>query len=59
MTGQNDYGNSPDMAINMANAMRDTHLNILPGLKHMALVEAPNKFNPPLISFLKTLLKVK
>ena len=58
MTGQDDLGNSPDMACRMAEAIPTCRLVILPKLKHMALIEDPKQFNAHLISFLRTTLKV-
>ena len=58
MTGQDDLGNSPDMALRMAKAIPKARFVILPKLKHMALIENPNQFNAHLISFLRKTLKV-
>ena len=52
MTGDQDFGNSPDMARRMAAAIPGARIVILHGLRHMALVEDPAAFNAPLTSFL-------
>ena len=52
MTGSEDHGNSPEMSRRMAAQIPGAQCIILPGLRHMALAEAPEVFNPPLVSFL-------
>ena len=52
MTGEEDYGNSPEMAHAIASEIPDSVKVILPGLRHMAMVEAPESFNPHLLEFL-------
>ncbi len=52
MTGAEDYGNSPAMTHAIAAEMADALTVILPGLRHMGMVEAPEAFNRPLMSFL-------
>jgi pimeloyl-ACP methyl ester carboxylesterase len=52
MTGEEDYGNSPQMAKKMAMLIPGAREVVLPGLRHMALAEAPQAFNEPLVSFL-------
>jgi len=54
MTGADDSGNSPDMARRMAKLMPSAQVEIVHGLRHMGLVEAPEKFNQPLINFLNS-----
>ena len=49
MTGEEDFGNSADMARRMADLIPDSRLVILPGLRHMALAEDPATFNEPLL----------
>ena len=53
MTGDEDYGNSPEMSRAIAAEIPEAELHILKGLRHMALAEDPHAFNTPLISFLK------
>jgi pimeloyl-ACP methyl ester carboxylesterase len=52
MTGEEDYGNSPAMSRAIAAEIADSELVILPGLRHMALAEAPDLFNAKLMAFL-------
>jgi 3-oxoadipate enol-lactonase len=52
MTGEQDYGNSADMARRMAALIPGAELEILPGLRHMALMEAPELVNGCLDRFL-------
>lgn len=56
MTGEDDSGNSPQMAQQMAAIMPHARLEILPGLRHMALVESPAVVNALLLSFLQEAL---
>lgn len=56
MTGSEDLGNSPRMAAAMAAEIPDARVVILPGLKHMALAEAPESVNVPLVTFLRETL---
>jgi len=56
MTGEEDFGNSPEMAQRMTTLIPDARVVILPGLRHMALAEAPLLFNAPLVSFLQNAL---
>lgn len=56
MTGEEDYGNSPAMAVRMAAAIPGAEAMILPGLRHMGLAENPKLFNAPLIRFLRRTL---
>ncbi len=56
MTGEDDHGNSPNMTLEMVKAIPNSRAIILPKLRHMALVEDPKLFNPPLVSFLKKAL---
>lgn len=53
MTGDEDYGNSPAMSRAIAAEIPGSELVILPGLRHMALAEAPELFNARLVTFLK------
>ena len=52
MTGGEDLGNSPDMARRMAALIPGARWEIVPGLRHMGLAEAPEAFNGPLLDFL-------
>ena len=56
MTGEEDSGNSPEMARKMAARIAGAREVILPGLRHMALAEAPRTFNEPLLVFLRDAL---
>ena len=53
MTGSDDPGNTPAMARAMAGLIPGARLVILPGLRHMALAEAPEAVNAPLCAFLR------
>ena len=52
MTADEDYGNSPAMSRAIAAEIPGSQLVILPGLRHMALAEAPDLFNAKLLAFL-------
>ena len=56
MTGADDPGNTPAMARAMAGLIPGARLVILPGLRHMALAEAPAAVNEPLVAFLRDAL---
>ena len=56
MTGADDPGNTPAMARAMAGLIPGVRLAILPGLRHMALAEAPAAVNEPLSAFLRDAL---
>jgi len=58
LTGDEDFGNSPQMAQRMAETIPDARLAILPGLRHMALAEDPAALNAQLIPFLRDTLGV-
>ncbi len=53
MTGEEDYGNSPEMSRAIAGEIPRSELVILKGLRHMAMMEDPAIFNEKLLSFLK------
>ncbi|MFM8747281.1 MAG: alpha/beta fold hydrolase [Aestuariivirga sp.] len=53
MTGDEDHGNSPAMSRAIAAEIPGADLVILPGLRHMALAEAPDTFNAQLLGFLE------
>ena len=52
MTGDEDFGNSPDMSRAIAAEIPRSELVVLQGLRHMALAEAPGLFNKELLGFL-------
>jgi pimeloyl-ACP methyl ester carboxylesterase len=52
MTGDQDYGNGPDMARAIASEIGGAETVILPGLRHMALMEDPESTNTALQAFL-------
>ena len=52
ITGDQDHGNSPDMARAIAADIAGARTLILPGLRHMALMEDPPAINTPLAAFL-------
>ena len=56
MTGEDDPGNTPAMARAMAGLIPRARLVILPGLRHMALAEAPAAVGGPLSAFLRDAL---
>ena len=56
MTGADDPGNTPAMARAMAGLIPGARLAILPGLRHMALAEAPAAVGGPLTAFLREAL---
>ena len=56
MTGSDDPGNTPAMAEAMARLIPGARLAILPGLRHMALAEAPAAVGRPLLAFLREAL---
>ena len=56
MTGADDPGNTPAMARAMARLIPGASLVILPGLRHMALAEAPAAVGAPLSVFLRDAL---
>ncbi len=51
MTADEDYGNGPEMAVAIAAEIDGAEMHILPGLRHMALVENPDAVNGPLCAF--------
>ena len=52
MTADEDYGNSPEMSQAIASEISGSVLVVLPGLRHMAMVEAPLVFNEHLLAFI-------
>ncbi|MEM6939996.1 MAG: alpha/beta hydrolase [Pseudomonadota bacterium] len=55
ITGDEDFGNGPEMARAIADEITGAQLRILPGLRHMALAENPAAFNTVLRAFLADL----
>lgn len=53
VTGNEDYGNSPEMAESIARSIPNARAVILPGLRHMALAEDPGTMNSLLVPFLQ------
>jgi len=53
MTGDEDYGNSPAMTRAIAAEIPGATAVVLPGLRHLAMIEAPERFNGELLSFLE------
>lgn len=56
MTGDEDYGNGPEMSAAIAAEIAGARLVVLPGLRHMALAEAPEAVNRPVMDFLAEVL---
>ena len=52
ITGEEDTGSTPAMARRMVADYPDARCVILPGLRHLALVEAPDAVTEPLMWFL-------
>ena len=57
MTGDEDFGNSPEMAEAIASDIAGAEVCILKGLRHMALAEEPDAVNGPLKAFLNRVLE--
>jgi len=55
MTGDEDFGNHPAMSAAIAREIEGAEYVVLKGLRHMAMMEAPEIFNPPLVGFLDKL----
>jgi pimeloyl-ACP methyl ester carboxylesterase len=53
LTGENDGGCNPRLNRQIAAAMPNAHLAILPGLRHAILLEAPDTVAPVVLSFLE------
>lgn len=58
LTGDEDYGNGPDMTKAIAAEIKGSEVIILNGLRHMALAECPERVNRPLVAFLNRVAKV-
>ena len=54
VTGEDDRNSTPDMAREIASALPHGEWNVLPGLRHMGLVEAPEAFLDLIVPFLKS-----
>ena len=52
MTGDEDFGNNPDMTRAIAAEIAGAEVCILKSLRHMALAEDPPAVNTPLRAFL-------
>jgi pimeloyl-ACP methyl ester carboxylesterase len=52
MTAENDTGSTPAMAYAIAEEIEGAETIIVPGLQHMALMEAPAEFTTPLLQFM-------
>ena len=52
LTCENDLGNSPEMARQMAARIPGAQVKILSGLRHMGLVENPDAINSIILEFL-------
>ena len=55
ITGDEDYGNGPEMTHAIAAEIKGAQSVILKGLRHMALAEDPAAVNTPLLAFLDAL----
>lgn len=55
ITGDEDFGNGPDMTRAIAAEVPGAEVRVLPGLRHMALAEDPPAINGPLRAFLDRL----
>lgn len=56
LTGGEDHGSSPEMATRMAALIPGARVEIVPGLRHMGLVENPDAFIGTLLEFLEEAL---
>ena len=52
LTGDEDFGNSPQMSSEISKQIKGSELKILPGLRHMALIEDARTVNNLLLEFL-------
>lgn len=53
MTGEHDVGSTPKMSTELAAYLPDARVVILPGLRHMAMVEGARQVNAELLDFLE------
>ena len=51
-----DYGNSPEMAVQMADLIPEAEIKVIPTLKHLGLIENPSAINTAFIPFLQKFL---
>ena len=58
ITGDEDFGNGPEMAYAIAAEIPKSKVLILKGLRHMALAEAPDTVNKPIKEFLNEVARV-
>jgi pimeloyl-ACP methyl ester carboxylesterase len=56
ITGDEDFGNGPEMSAAIAAEIFGAECLILKGLRHMALAEAPEAVNAPVRAFLERTL---
>ena len=54
MTGENDFGNTPEMTRKLAASIPGAKAVIIPRLRHMGLMEEPGSINAHLIPFLRS-----
>ena len=52
LTGDEDYGNSPEMSKEICKQIDNSQTIILRGMRHMALIESHEKVNKIIIKFL-------
>jgi pimeloyl-ACP methyl ester carboxylesterase len=55
ITGDQDFGNGPEMAFAISAEIPGAKTLVLPGLRHMALAESPKVVNKPIRDFLDSL----
>ena len=55
ITGDQDFGNGPEMAFAIAAEIPGAKTLVLPALRHMALAEAPHAVNKPVRTFMDSL----
>lgn len=59
LTGDEDFGNGPEMSAAIAAEIDGARLHVLNGLRHMALAEDPEAVNEPLIGVLREALAMR
>ena len=52
LAGERDSGSTPEMAVALADAIPGGEARIMPGVHHLAPIEAPKKFSNTLLEFL-------
>ena len=55
ITGDQDFGNGPEMTFAIAAEIPGAKSLVLPNLRHMALAEAPHAVNKPVRTFMDSL----